>query len=525
MKPIARVVRWAVLTLLLAAVLTVPALAVSSAPYNGYNYDPYGNATAAPQGYVPDKTVDYRDMGLDKALNNPLDFCVYTDHEGVTSLWIADTGNHRIIRLDENYKLVAVYDSFRDADGKEWKLISPKSVYLKYNEALQADEIFVCTGGEGLNDKGKAIGPCHILTAKYDGVVVKRFDNPTDAVIQLDDFRPSAVVMDNSGYLYVHIESCTEGLVVLQYSDGAFMTYYGANKVVLNWQTSVQQFWKKIFSREASVGMISLTPTEISGIFMDNDGFLYTTTSSTDMDKNLRVRKLNAFGDNVLNGDANALVSVIFGDRERKSASSDTRMVDIHVDDDGVMACLDGERGRIYLYDSTCTLLTVFGFKTDGSGNTQMGATFEAIGVEKMGADYLILDKKVGTIVSYKPTYYIEMLQKANYYYLKGWYVEGEEAWREVIKYNANFARGYAAIGKSLLEQEKYEDALFWLQEGQDRTSYSMAFTEFRREYLRNNLIWLLPVAIAVIVAFVLLIKLIQKLLGVKRKKTNVDFK
>ena len=525
MKMAARAVRWAILTVLLVTVLTVPVLAVSSAPYNGYNYDPYGNATSAPHGYVPDRTMDYRDFGLDKALNNPLDFCVYTDKDGVTSLWVADTGNHRIIQLDENYKLVKIFESFVDKDGKEWKLIDPQSVYLKYNEEIEEDEIFVCTGGEWVADNGKPAGACHILTATYDGTIVKVFSNPTDAVIQLDDFLPSAVVKDNSGYLYVHVASCTEGLVVLRYSDGAFMTYYGANKVVLTWQTSIQQFWKKIFSREASVGMINLTPTEISSIHMDNAGFVYTTTSSTDMDRNLRVRKLNAFGDNVLKGDSNALVSVIFGDRERASYSSDTRMVDIYVDDDGIMACLDGEKGRIYLYDSTSTLLTVFGFKTDGSGNTQHGATFEPVSVEKLKDEYLILDKKVGTIVSYKPTYYIEMLQKANYYYLKGWYIEGEEAWREVIKYNANFARGYAAIGKSLLEQEKYEEALFWLQEGQDRTSYSMAFTEFRREYLRSNLIWLLPVAIAAVVAFIFLIKLIQKLLGVKKKKSRVDFK
>lgn len=525
MRKVARIARWAVLAVVLVAVLAVPVSAVSSAPYNGYNYDPYGNPTAAPQGYVPDGTMDYRTMGLDTALNDPQDFCVYTDAQGVTSLWIADTGNNRIIQLDENYKVVKIMTSFFGTDGTEHLLISPQSVFLKYNKDIQADEIFVCTGGTKIAENGKPEGECHILTATYEGTIVKVFSNPTDAVIQLDDFKPSSVVLDNAGYLYVHVASCTEGLVVIRYSDGAFMTYYGANKVVLTWNMSIQQTWKKIFSREASVGMISLTPTEISGIFLDDDGFIYTTTSSVDMDKDLRVRKLNALGNNILQGDANALVKVVFGERERATPRVDTRMEDIHVDQDGVMACLDTERGRVYLYDETCTLLTVFGFKTDGSGNTQNGATFEPCAVEKMGDKYLVLDSKVGTVVTYKPTYYIEMLQEANSYYLNGWYIEGEPYWREVIKYNANFSRGYAAIGKSLLEQEQYDEALYWLKEGQDRTSYSMAYSEFRREYLRSNIYWIVPLVVAAIVAFILIIKLIQKALGVRAQKTNIKFK
>lgn len=524
MRKAARFVSLLAVAAMLISVFAVPASAMSSAPYNGYNYDPYGNATSAPLGYMPDVTVDYRNMGLDVALNEPQDFCVYKDNQGVETLWIADTGNNRLIQLDTDYRVMRMYTSFVAEDGTVYDLISPQSVFIKYNETIGADEIFVCTGGSSIGSNGKAEGECHILTATPEGTIVKVFSNPVDAVIQLDDFKPSSVVLDDSGYLYVHVASCTEGLVVLQYSDGAFKTYYGANKVVLTWEMAVQQTWKKIFSREASTGMISLTPTEISGIFL-SDGFIYTTTSSVEIESSLRVRKLNALGNNILQGDANALVNVVFGEREKITKRSDTRMVDLHVDEDGVMACLDAERGRVYLYDDTCTLLTVFGYKTDGSGNTQNGATFDPVAIEKFGEDYLLLDSKVGAIVSYRPTYYIKMLQEANSYYLNGWYIEGEPYWREVIKYDANFARGYAAIGKSLLEKEEYEEALYWLKEGQDRTSYSMAYSEYRREFLRANFYWLIPAVVLAVVALVFLIKLIQRLLGVRTEKANIKFK
>lgn len=524
MRKAARIISIAAIAVLLVAMIAVPASAVSTAPYKGYNYDPYGDATSAPLGYVPYKTYDNSDFGLDKALLEPEDFFVFTDEEGVQSLWIADTGNNRIIVVDSNYQLIRTITEFTTESGEIKPLVAPQSVFVKYNKDLDTNEIFVCTGGSKIDDNGKPKGECFIYSATFEGVLVKTFSNPTDAIIQLDDFMPSSVVVDNSGFVYIHVKNCTEGLVVLRYSDGSFMTYYGANKVVLTWKTSVQQTWKKIFSREASSDMISLTPTEMSGIFIDHEDFIYTTTSTLEMDPDLRVRKLNGLGENILKGDTNALVKVVFGEREKLGQYIDTRMIDICVDENGVMATLDAELGRVYLYDQTCTLLTVFGFKTDGSGNTQNGATFEPYGIDKMGENYLVLDRKVGTIVSYRPTYYISMLEEANNYYLKGWYIEGEEYWREVIKYDANFARGYAAIGKSLLEQEKYEDALEWLKKGQDRTSYSKAYTEYRREFLRENYMWFVPLVAAVIVAFILLIKLIQKLLGVKTKKNKISF-
>lgn len=523
MRKVARIIGILAVVVMLISVMAVPASAASSAPYKGYNYDPYGRATSAPLGYVPNKTVDFSDMGLDKAVVNPQDMTVYTDKDGVQTLWIADTGNHRVLQLDADYKVINIYTCFTDSEGKQYDFIAPQSVFIKFNKELEKEEVFICTGGSNLDDKGKVKGECLILSGTTDGKLIKVFKNPTDAVIQLDDFKPSSVVLDDSGFLYVHVDSCTSGLVVMDYNTGAFQTYYGANKVVLTWRNSAMQFWKKFFSREATKGMENLTPTLISGMFIQ-DGFIYTATGSSDIEKDLRIRKLNALGNNVLSGDANALVKVVFGERESTYTTGDTRMVDIHVDEDNVMACLDAHRGRIYLYDETCTLLTVFGYRTDGSGNTQNGATFVPVAVDKLGSDYIVLDSKNGTVVSYSPTYYIKMLQEANSYYLNGWYIEGEPYWREVIKYDANFARGYAAIGKSLLEKEQYEEALYWLKEGQDRTSYSTAFTEYRTEYLRANFYWLIPLAAAVVVALILLFKWIQHLLGVRAQKANMKF-
>ena len=62
MRKVARILSIFAVAVMLISVLAVPASAISSAPYKGYNYDPYGRATSAPLGYVPNKTIDYKDI-------------------------------------------------------------------------------------------------------------------------------------------------------------------------------------------------------------------------------------------------------------------------------------------------------------------------------------------------------------------------------------------------------------------------------------------------------------------------------
>lgn len=510
---------------MLAVTVAVPASAISATPYEGYNYDPYGVATASPVGYLPNGTIDYTDMGLETPLKAPEDLFVYNDKE----IWIADTKNNRVVLLDSNYKFVREYTSFVTEDGTEYPLTEPQCVYVKRNEKEEYDEIFVCCSVTIKDEAGKDKKDGYVVTADYSGTVKHIYRNPNDPIANINDYQPLGVVADNSGYVYVLAYGVLDGLIVYKYDTGEFTTFYGANKVVLTWKLIVQQTWKKIFSREAADTMIRAVPTEMSNIFIDNEGFIFTTTETETVEKDLRVRKLNATGANTLRGDANALVDVVFGDRESGvvvagggRSKSDTRLTDITVNDAGIMACLDSERSRVYIYDQTCMLLTTFGYKT--SGNIPDGAVSNPSAIGAMGDNYLILDADRGAIVAYRPTDYLYMLLEANEYYTDGYYIEGEPYWRNVLKYDANFSRGYAAVGKSLQEQHKYEESLNWLKQGQDRTAYSLALAEYRKEYLRDNYWWLVPVAAVAVVLFVMIIRYIQKLLGIKKKAKRIKF-
>jgi len=555
----------AIMTLVvMASVMVLPASALSSPPYEGYNYDPYGVSTAAPIGYLPDGTINYEDMGLAQKLVTPQDMFVFdnkevwiTDSAGVSVNTEADEGEAvegepaeettedktegdkpeasasteygRIIVLDTNFKFLREYTSFTAEDGTQELIPSPQGLFIRHNKDTGKDEMFVCCNITVKDKDGTERKDGYVVCADMDGNIIRKYTRPQSSGTDIKDFQPLSVVVDDSNYLYLQAYGVLDGIIVYTYDEAEYESFYGANKVVLTWKLLVQQTIKKIFSRKATEGMLKAVPTEMSNMYVDKEGFIYTTTATSTVEKELRVRKLNAAGTNTLKADVNALVDVVFGDRDTGSyvsggqrMASDTRLEDIVVNDDGVMACMDVERSRIYLYDQTCMLLTAFGFKA--TGNAVEGSVAAATAIDELDGRYLVLDGARGTIVTYRPTEYMAMLLEANKFYTDGRYVEGEPYWRNVLKYDANFARGYAAIGKSLREQKDYQGSLYWLKEGQDRTSYSLALQEYRKEYLRANYLWLIPAAVAVCVAAVMLFRFIQRLLGIKRKKKKIKF-
>ncbi len=531
---------------IMATVMILPVSALSSPPYEGYNYDPYGVSTAAPVGYLPAGTIDYEDMGLAEKFNTPQDMFVFDNKE----IWITDSSGvkveslgdvkvdekasnsttyGRIVVLDTDYKFVREYTTFTAEDGTKQPIPSPQGLFVRHNKETGKDEMFVCCNITVKDKDGGERKDGYVLCADMDGNIIRKYVRPESSVTNIKDFQPLSVVVDDSNYLYLQAYGVLDGIIVYKYDSAEFDTFYGANKVVLTWKLLVEQTIKKIFSRKATEGRLKAVPTEMSNMYIDEEGFIYTTTATATVEKELRVRKLNAAGENTLNADVNALVKVVFGDRDTGShvaggtrVSSDTRLEDIVVDENGIIACMDVERNRVYLYDQSCMLLTAFGFKS--TGNAVEGSVSSATAIDRLGDRYLVMDAARGVIVTYRPTEYMAMLLEANKFYTDGRYVEGESYWRNVLKYDANFARGYAAIGKSLREQKKYEESLYWLKEGQDRTSYSLALQEYRKEYLRENYMWLIPVVVAVCVVFMLIFRFIQRCLGIKRKKKRIKF-
>ena len=513
MKLFAKIMSVVACVVIVACTVLLPASALSLAPYEGYDYDPYGQATAAPLGYIPDKKVTYVDMnviggvgqsGAENGLNRPEDMFRYND-----TFFIADTGNNRIVVLDSELQYVTEYTEFVSAEGSEsCPILSPRDVFVR------EDTIYVCCNETKTDDKGKNYKDGYILSATLEGTLNKRYGKPVHESVEIKDYEPLTVVVDKSGYLYIRALGILEGLIILD-TDGEFVQYYGANKVVMTWALVVQAMWKKVFNRQSTSTTIKAVPTEMSNLFMDSEGFIYTTTSTDTVEANLRLRKINPLGENTLIPDPNAIISTVYGDRAITS-----ELEDVYVDEEGYIAVVDLKMSRIFVYDSRSVQLTVF-----GNGHNQLGSIKHPTAITKYGEKYYVLDQISGSINIYKPTEYMKKLVIADKYYRDGHYVDGEKYWREVLKYNSNFSIGYAAIGKSLLQKEQYKESLAYLKYGQDRTSYSAALAEYRKQYVRDNFLWFVPLLLACAVAFIKGIGLIQAALGIQRKKTSIKFK
>lgn len=513
MKLFSRIICATLSAALIVCTALMPVSALSVSPYKGYDYDPYGNSTAAPLGYMPLKCVTYQDMnvvggttsnGTQDGFNRPEDMFRYND-----MFFIADTGNNRIVQLDSNLNFVRDYTAFSSPDGSvSYDLLSPRDVYVR------DDEIYVCCNITKTDDSGTNYKDGYIVTGDLDGNYMRYFGKPVDDAVDIQDYEPLTVVVDNSGYLYIRALGVLDGLIILD-SNGKFVQYYGANKVVMTWALAVQAMWKKVFGRQSTSTTIKAVPTEMSNMFIDEEGFIYTTTSTDTVSASLRLRKLNPLGENILDADANAIVSTVYGDRSAKS-----ELEDVYVDENGIISVIDLVYSRIFVYDNRSVQLTVF-----GSNNSQIGSTSYPTAITKYGDNYYVLDQVSGSITVYKPTEYMEKLLIADDYYRRGHYVDGEQYWREVLKYNSNFSIGYAAIGKSLLEKEQYKESLSYLKYGQDRTSYSSALAEYREEYVRDNYYWFVPLIVACAVALVSGIGLAQSALGIKKTKKSIKFK
>jgi len=89
---------------------------------------------------------------------------------------------------------------------------------------------------------------------------------------------------------------------------------------------------------------------------------------------------------------------------------------------------------------------------------------------------------------------------------------------------NANHTLAYRSIGKHYLELKDYEQALNYLKLGQDREAYSLAYAQWRKVWLQENILWLLPVVAAAVLLLRAALHRVLKMLGFEHKKTRIVF-
>ena len=212
------------------------------------------------------------------------------------------------------------------------------------------------------------------------------------------------------------------------------------------------------------------------------------------------IRKLNAIGNDILvkNDKYPPIGDLDWTDLGDNAGPS--KLTDITVLQNDTYIALDRNRGRLFGYDTQGIMLWAFG----GVGNSN-GYFLNACAIDHLENDLLVLDTTECSVTVFTPTEYGSLIYKASGQYLKGDYDASADTWREVLRLNGNYNLGFIGIGRSLLRQEKYAEAMEYFRYPHDWKNYGEAFRLYRKEWVESNIGWIFAVvAVALITPLVI---------------------
>jgi tetratricopeptide (TPR) repeat protein len=516
--------------------------AFADEPYESYSYDNWESAIPSQSGYTVQKTVTGTDMGLER-LSDPTDPLYYADDassslsEGKdmyvfddSEIWVADTGNNRILRLNSDYEVTGRYytvtgesvlgdDISKTDDGSATYLSSPQGIFVMTSPTTGKQTVYIAD-----YDNSRVVRAS--VDSDTELTLEQEYVKPEEALYTSKTFNPTKVLVDYAENVYAVVKSVNTGSVQFK-SDGSFTGFYGANRVEVTAKVIAQKLWRKIASNEQIEGMSRNVPVEYANFDIDDEGFIYTVTEvSTDTDA---VKKINPAGYNIWDNSVGDEYN--FGDYTdavwdiASNKKHVTKLTDIAVDSDGIMNVLDYETGRVFQYDRLANLICIFGTTT--SSADQRGSFSAPNAVDTINDTVIVLDgsKTRNDITVFEKTKFGENLHQAFAYFDAGLYTEAAPYWQEVLKRDGGYTYAYIGLGKADLKNNDYAAALDKFEVANDKDDYDKAFEYYREEWLQNHFYAIFTIIIVLIV--LLIVKKILNKKGIKlikrRKKKEAE--
>ena len=448
-----------------------------------YGYDYWGDVQESPNAYRVETVIDSVDLGLEVRLNKPQSLFARNN-----DLYVVDTNNNRILQLEYREGRARVKRIIDRVNGG-----SPETFNTPYDVYVDPEENIYVADYSNMR----------VVMMDKDLNWIKEFRKPTDATFdQSLDFLPKKITVDVAGRLYALVTNINKGIVKYE-ADTTFTGFIGATKVSV---TTAEYIWKKYFmTQEQRDASVSFVPTEYENLYMDKDGFIYTTLTNfepADLDAGAvrPIRRLNGLGDDILiANDWVAPIGDIWWAPGESAYFGPARLTDITVFDNDIYVALDRIRGRLFGYDSQGIMLWAFGTR----GNIE-GAFTSPVSIEHIGKDLFVLDQLENSITVFTPTEYGLKIYDAIDKYQEGRYDDSTVVWRDVLKQNANYPMAFRGIGRTVLRQDKYEEAMEYFKMAHDRENYGRTFKLYRKEWIEKNALWIfLGLAVLLIVPLV----------------------
>ncbi len=504
--------------LVLCAVMLFPLFTVgasASSAYQTYTYSIDGKALYSPDAYSASKTVGSADLAFASfypnasadslkkltKLDNPGD--MVTDSE--KKVYIADSGNNRIVVLTRYLELDYIISDFINDKGNPDSFTNPQGVFVVNPKDGDNGEIWVCDTD-------------HNRLVVFDRVTFefkKIIDQPQSQLFDDDAvYKPVAMAIDQYGRIYVVSSTTYQGIIVMD-SDGEFVGFIGAQAVTISaWQI----LWRKLQTDEQKKVSAKLISTEYNNISITDDGFVYVTTSSiaessvqsaingkSKSGTYLPVKLLNPSGEEIMrrNGFWPPAGEIDYSTDSTDTYHGVSTITDVAVGPEKTWSIIDEKRQKIYTYDFNGNLLFAFGDKGSLLGSI---SNIEAICYQ--GDTLLVLDKgNDGCIVVYERTKYGDLLIQAISAQNSLDYDEAIDCWKEVLQRNSNFDAAYVGIGNAMYRSGSYKDALAMYEVAYDTENWSEAYKEVRKEWMSK---WFLLVIVLIVGVIVGVIKWFQ---------------
>ena len=497
-----------IFTIAIAILLAViPAFTVSAeVPYESYTYwSEVGEEDKAVYNrpmYSADFVIDSTSLGIEKLSKiNDITF----DDGGY--LYILDNES-RIVKLDSNYKVIREIGL---VNGTE-KYTDAKGIYIAKDKT-----IYIC------DTEGR-----RILHINQDGSLINTITLPESNLIPDDfDFRPTNIVIDDYGYTYILSDGSYYGALLYDV-DMEFLGFYGANTVTATLGSVFSNIKNRILPNNAKKGnSTKRLPYCFVDLTLDKEGFIYTTTGYTDKERKGQIRKLGpGIGNNILGSDEISFVDTKINTSYNKGAVSKQDIFDIEVDDNGFVYGLESAFGKVFVYDDSCRILSVFGGGM-GFGN-QLGTfvTVSALAIKNNGEQVLVSDSATNKITVFKITEFGKTVKNLIALTLEGDYDGAKAGWEEIIKTDNNFQPAYGALARAYINDGDYETALELAKKGYDRETYAIAFEYRRNDIINENFILIfiaLTVLIVLVIAF-LVISSRKKIVLIRNKDLSLMF-
>ena len=439
-----------IFAMLLCLVMMAGMTASAETPYKTYTVDGYGYVLETQSAYNPLAAITK--VG-ETAFVSPMDMAIGKDG----NLYIADAGAHVI--------LICSRDGEQVGSIGEGVLQTPTGVYVTEDGTVYAAD----------KDAKK------VFVFDAQGNVTAEYGKPDSPIYGNSmDFKPTKVVANKTGTMYIICEGNMNGIVQLSpVEGGSFLGYFGTNYTSLS---PFQMIQRVILTDAQRAQMLSNIPSTPTNLHIDDTGLIYTVTQG---DKDTSLKKLNIAGKNLLDSDP------YYADLPAAVTTGNYNNI-LVADSDGY----------IYEYNEDGELLFMFGGRDDGRQRVGLCNKVEAIAVDEDDRIYL-LDSDKKQIHIFEPTEFTNLLHEALYLFSKGQYTQSKEPLSKVLQMNSMFDYANQAMGHAYLQEENYEQALKYFRLAKSFEGYSDAFWEVRNIWIRNYLV----AAVLAIAAVIVLIR------------------